>query len=183
MKLKQGQVIEEFEHGGKKCVLRIIRKDDLQGCLKHINSIIREKAFIGWHKQFTVEKEKEWLSNELRGLKEGNRAALIAEKDGRILGCSVVFRGPEDAKMHRATVGISLSSDRGKGLGYRILCALERIAKECMNCKILELNVYEPNVVARKLYEKGGFREAGRIKNGCKHYGKYYDDILMVKHL
>jgi RimJ/RimL family protein N-acetyltransferase len=103
--------------------------------------------------------------------------------DGKIVGDAFVGRSQGQAVEHRAVVGVGLNSERGKGIGYRMMKTLERLAIENFNAKMLYLEVFEHNKVARNLYKKCGFRETGRIPKGFIHYGKYMDDILMVKEL
>ena len=43
------------------------------------------------------------------------------------------------------------------------------------------LEVRDSNEAAKRLYEKCGFREIGCIPGGCNYYGKYHDEIMMVK--
>lgn len=183
LRFKPGQVVEEFDIDGKRVIFRIIWKEDLQGCLDHINSLIRQKTYISWLKPFTLEEEREWLDKELQDNQKGNKITLMIEIDGKIVGDAFVGRRPMQAVEHRAIVGVGLSSERGKGIGFRMMRTLERLAKEHYNAEMLELEVFEDNRAAINLYKKFGFIETGRIPGGFKHYGKIMDDILMVKRL
>ena len=107
----------------------------------------------------------------------------MIEIDGKIVGDAFVGRRPMQAVEHRAIVGVGLSSERDKGIGFRMMRTLERLAKEHYNAEMLELEIFEDNRAAINLYKKFGFIETGRIPGGFKHYGKIMDDILMVKRL
>lgn len=39
------------------------------------------------------------------------------------------------------------------------------------------------NLIAKHLYRKLGFKEAGKIPKGMKFKRKYYDEIIMYKEL
>jgi len=183
MKLNPGQVLEEFEAGGRKVIFRVIRKGDENGCLAHINSLIAEKAMIAWQKPFTLKREKEWLKEKLKEIAKGDNITVIVESEGRMIGCASVWKDIFDAKAHVAHIAIGLNSQRGQGIGERLMAALERVAKNHLGCSIIELTVYENNAVARGLYEKMGFRETGRVPKGCNHFGKYFDEVIMVKEI
>ena len=55
--------------------------------------------------------------------------------------------------------------------------------KDVRNCNVMKISVYEPNKIAKGLYEKMGFKETGRIPNGVNYYGKIHDEIIMVREL
>ncbi len=182
-KLSPGQIVEKFQVDGNDVIFRVMNKNDAKGCLRHINSLIREKAYIAWQKPFTLEQEREWVEDNMKKLKEGDRIAIVVERGGRMIGSSSVWREPFHAKRHIAHIAIGLNTGRGMGIGFRLMGALERVAVEQLGCTMLQLMVYEPNKPARRLYEKCGFVEFGRLKNGCYHFGNYYDEIFMVKYL
>ena len=71
---------------------------------------------------------------------------------------------------------------RNKGIGKRLLCALEEKAKE-INAYFITLEVRSGNTVARSLYEKFGFINRGTRKNFYDNpkedaviYTKFYKD-------
>ena len=47
----------------------------------------------------------------------------------------------------------------------------------------VELEVFSANNKARRLYEKFGFEEEGRLKNGVKIGDGYEDIVLMAKQI
>ena len=53
--------------------------------------------------------------------------------------------------------------------------------KNITKLKIIELEVFGNNPIAKKLYEKFGFIEFGRLPDGIKHRDKYVDAVLMYK--
>lgn len=181
MKFLEGEVFEEFEAGGKKVTFRALRKTDLNECLRHINSLIREEACIAYDRKVTPGAEKKWLANVLKDNSEGRRVTVVVEAQGRIVGIGSVWKGAHQADAHKSSLGIGLNAERGKGIGYRLMMALERLAARRLKCKVMSFSVYEKNAAARRLYAKCGYRVAGRIPRGCRLRGKYYDELIMVK--
>lgn len=49
---------------------------------------------------------------------------------------------------------------KGKGMGSRFVAFYEELARE-MNCPVLRMDTNQRNLVARSLYKKLGYREAG----------------------
>jgi RimJ/RimL family protein N-acetyltransferase len=181
MTFREGVVFEEFEAGGKMVVFRALKKSDLKECLRHINALIREKSYIASDKEVTPEAEKVWLKNTLEENRKGTKVTVVVESGGKMAGIGEVWKGRHQADAHKADLAIGMNAEKGKGVGYRLMMALERLAAERLKCEIITFCVYEENTVARKLYAKCGYREAGRIPRGCRLRGKYYDELIMVK--
>ena len=183
-RLKPGMIIRRFDSGKDEIVFRYLRKEDLPQALEYINSLTKEKCFIGMQKEQTPEQESVWISASLKEMKEGRGVTIVAEINGRFMGSASVKRKPLDANSHVCTIGIGLHSDfRGKGVGTEIMNTLIQQGRDVLKCSIAELSVYEPNAAAKRLYEKSGFAVTGRIPDGCNYYGKLYDEIIMVRKL
>jgi RimJ/RimL family protein N-acetyltransferase len=178
-----GKVLEEFTVNGKKVVFRFLRVSDLGSGLKHINFLIRERAYIAAQKPVSRKKEMEWIKKELAEMKKGEKAAVVAEVDGKFSGIAEVWRCPADANRHVSEISIGFSSNRGIGLGKRTIALLEKIARKDFRSKILVIKCYECNCPALGLYRKMGFRQTGKVPKGCNYYGKYMDEVTLVKEL
>jgi RimJ/RimL family protein N-acetyltransferase len=181
MKFREGEVFEEFEAGGKKVIFRALKKSDLKGCLSHINALIRQEAYISLDRELTFGQEKKWLRKEQEANRKGTRVTVVVESGGKIVGTGEIWKGENPASAHKCNLGIGLSKERGEGIGYRLMMTLEKLAVERLKCEVMTFWLYEKNAVARRLYGKCGFSEAGRIPNGLKLRGKYYDELIMVK--
>lgn len=83
-----------------------------------------------------------------------------------------------------AWIGITIGEPegRGKGIGHQAIQFLEEEIKKA-GLKRVELGVFEFNTQARKLYEKLGYKEIGRIENFTYWADKMWFDIRMEKYL
>jgi len=71
--LKPGKVIRKFEIKGKGVVFRCPKKGDEKALLRHINTLVEEKAYIGMQTKQTMKQEKDFLRDTLKGLRKGNK--------------------------------------------------------------------------------------------------------------
>ena len=77
-------------------------------------------------------------------------------------------------------VGLDILPDlRGKGLGIKSYEMILEFLFKHFNMNIVYLKVADFNPNAKKLYEKVGFKETGRLPNFYYRHGKYWDYIIM----
>jgi RimJ/RimL family protein N-acetyltransferase len=69
---------------------------------------------------------------------------------------------------------------RGKGIGQALIGALLNRVKALEDIEQINLTVVAENVVAKKIYEKQGFRSFAREFHAMKWKGKYYTEEQMV---
>ncbi|MBI2580017.1 MAG: GNAT family N-acetyltransferase [Candidatus Aenigmarchaeota archaeon] len=186
MKFSEGKAVGKFRlKDGREVIARLPRKGDEKKLLEYINSLIGEKVYILESKKKTPKEEKEYLKKLLDGMKKGNRIDIILECGGKIIsviGTEKSESGKKDSHVCSIALGI-VKEYRGLGIGNKLMEMLIDMSKNKMKCRITRLSVYEPNKVAISLYRKHKFREVGRIPNGINHYGKFIDEIIMVKEL
>ncbi len=183
MKFRVGQILERMESDGKEVVFRILKKDDLEGCLRHINTLVRERAYILKQKPVTLKTERKWLKDAIAMIKKGTKITVVITVDRKIAGLAHIERMPMDANRHVVSIGIGLSSHRGLGIGTRLMLVLEKIARKHFRAKVMKLTCCECNTPAMNLYKKVGFKEVGKIPKGFGYYGKYLDEVIFVKEL
>jgi len=183
MKFRPGQVLEKFETDGKEVVFRMPKRSDLKGCMKHINLLVKEKAYLATQKKVTLKQEREWLNGVMKEIGGKNAVNVFVTIDGKYAGNARIEKHKMDSTGHVAEIGITLSLGRGMGIGTRLMALLEKIARNHFKSRILRLDVYEGNTPAKRLYKKMGFKKIGVIPKGCKHFGRYLDYILMYKEL
>ena len=130
----------------------------------------------------TLEYEKDFLK-ECQTSR--NRVQISAFVDGKLAGNASVEPVSERIKMcHRADFGIAVLEEYwGLGLGNALTFACLAMAKK-MGFTQIELNMLEKNEKGRRLYEKAGFREWGRLKNSFRlKDGTFETGVSMVKEL
>jgi len=167
---------------GRKVTLRSVRWEDLDDLLEFINSLVEEGADILRVDRVSRSEEAEWLGRRLARLDKGELIDAVAEIDGKVIANSEVEKrsGPMS---HVGYLGIGIKKGyRGIGIGTQIMKILIQESKKA-GLKILILAVMDTNKTARRLYEKMGFKEVGRISKGYCKNGKYIDDVRMVLEL
>ena len=169
---------------GREIAIRKPRKGDERKMLAYINEMVEEKLYLSVAKKKTMKDEKKFLGELLRDMKAGKKIALVFESGGRIVAVIETWKGSHEKNRHVCELALALSKDfRGAGLGNMIMKMLIDASRKKLKCRVARLSVFSPNKRAIRLYMKHGFRETGRIPKGIRHFGKYCDEIIMVKEL
>jgi len=167
---------------GRKVVLRSVKWDDLDDLIDFINSLVEEGADILRAEKVTRSEEAEWLGKRLACIDKGELTDAVAEVDGKVIANSEVEKRG-GLMSHVGYLGIGIrSAYRGIGIGTEIMKTLIDESKKA-GLKILVIDHFETNKTARRLYEKMGFREAGKIPKGICKKGKYIDLVRMTLEL
>ncbi|MGE0743123.1 MAG: N-acetyltransferase family protein [Hyphomonadaceae bacterium] len=100
---------------------------------------------------------------------------------GRLVGKLVIDALPYDCLAHtRWLHAVYVHPDgRGKGAGDALLGAAIAHERE-RGASRVALWVNDRNAAARRLYERSGFVETGRVPQGVKVGAEYADDVLMT---
>ncbi|MGC8488837.1 MAG: GNAT family N-acetyltransferase [Clostridia bacterium] len=114
---------------------------------------------------------------------QANAVFLLAfDADGRLVGMLNAHGSSRRALRHAVAFGMSVARDcRGQGVGTALLSALLTWARGTNLVTRIELNVYEENVPARRLYERFGFEVEGRRRSSVFQDGRYHDDLVMAR--
>lgn len=178
--LRAGQLYKEVVLGdGRKAVLRAPDWHDLDDFLGLINELVDEHADILRSTHSSQGEEVEWLGDRLTAIEKGSLIALVADIDGRVVASAdVAQRMPENPEhSHVGVLGIAiLKNARGVGLGKVLMDSLLQLARQA-GLKIIILDMFATNAVARRLYEKVGFVEVGKIPKAINRHDKYIDLI------
>jgi len=182
MAFREGKVIRRFRLRGKEVVFRYPRKGDLANMVRHINSLVEERAYIAIQTKQTGAQQRKWLNDSLAGGTKGSRILVCVLVGGKYAGSSGITRNKGDARRHVVTLGITLGKDfRNMGIGTELLRTMESLARREMKARVIQLSYFQDNERSKHVYEKLGYREIGRVPKGVNHYGKYGDEVLMVK--
>lgn len=105
---------------------------------------------------------------------------LILDRQGNLLGESVLNELDEDTRCANFRICLFDSGSCGRGVGGEAIELTLRFAFETWGLHRVELDVYDYNPRAYAAYLRAGFREEGRRRDGAVWDGVYYDDILMA---
>ena len=166
----------------RKVVLRSVRWEDLDDLLELINSLVEEGADIVRTEKVTRNEEAEWLGGLLARIEKREIINCAAEVEGKVIANSEIGKraGPMS---HVGGFGIAIKHGyRGVGIDTRITQTLIEESKKA-GLRVLVLEVFDTNEIAKHLYQKMSFKEAGRIPKGVYKNGNYVDLIRMTLEL
>ena len=182
--MKAGQAVRQFTVDRKDVTIRYPAKGDIDKLMKFINSLVKERVYIGTQKRVTRKQEEEWLAARLNAIKINELVYLVVEINDNIVGGASITPSKMPWRTHVGSFDIGLAKlARGKGIGHRLFKALLAESKKRFKISILELEVMSINKRAYRFYQKMGFKKVGIIKGGLKYYHRHVDQIIMVKYL
>ncbi|MCF3111888.1 GNAT family N-acetyltransferase [Niabella sp. CC-SYL272] len=161
--------------------IRAAVKTDAEGLLEAGWRYLQESPYLITtinEFNFTRPQERAWI----RSLNESdNSLLLVAEYNHQIIG-NLQLRGEARSKIrHNALLGIAIRNQwQSVGLGTSLIQTAISWARQKRTLKHIWLHVHATNEKAIALYQKMGFREAGRQLYYIKEPdGRFTDNILM----
>lgn len=113
----------------------------------------------------------------------GDETVLVARDGDALVGLITGMRGDHPARRGVVEIGVGVLPEyRGQGIGFALMMALERWAREA-GCHRLSLRVVTRNAAAIKLYCKAGFAIEGRLEATAMLDGQRLDELQMGKAL
>lgn len=179
--MREGTVYRSFTaKDGRTITLRAPKWGDLDDCLQFINSLVEERAMIMINEKQTRDSEIGYISQILSGIERDKLVAIVAEVDGRLVGsCEITPRRGYLAHLGSLGIGL-LDGYRNLGIGQEMMLEAERQSLR-LGVEVVELEVFEANKHAIRVYEKLGYRITGRLPDAIKWEGTYMDGLIMVK--
>ena len=159
-------------------VLRPLDVDDAEQLYLYKNDPDVGALLGGVSLGYTRSDIRDWIEYH-RQRKDELLWAIAAADDGRCLGHVGFYKIDYRARSAEFGILIGDKSQWGKGHGRRIGGFSVEYGFEMLNLNRIALTVLEGNSVALRLYEKVGFREEGRLREGQYKRGAYVDLILM----
>ena len=158
--------------------IREIEVEDYKELLDFMKKVKGETNFLlGYPNEIKMsyEDEKEHIK-KVKSSETSNY--FVVMKNNKIIGC-IGFNGNTARKMkHYGTIGISVLKEYwGRGIATTLLEKLISWSKE-KGIKKINLDVFENNERAIKLYEKFGFKLEGCIEDGIFD-GENYINLLV----
>ncbi|UTM58497.1 GNAT family N-acetyltransferase [Photobacterium sp. CCB-ST2H9] len=162
--------------------IRPVSTSDAEALVALFYTLDEETAFMLFEpgeRQLTVAQQSDHIK-AFTGSRQ--QVMFVAEaEDNQIAGFVVGIGGHANRNRHAMYCVIGVRQTyQGKGLGRKLLCALETWA-ESHAFHRLELTVMAHNTVARQLYVSAGFQEEGVKRDSMRVDGALFDEIYMAK--
>ena len=182
--MKLGRIVRSFTtKKGRRAIIRYPTWEDLDDFVVFANDLSKEDTFVmlsGEH--ITRDKEISYLAEAIASILRGAQIHLVVTVDGIFAANSaiVVFKR---RKRHVGELNISVAKAfRDEGVGFELLNALIAEARK-RRLKLITLSCMEGNDRALHLYEKAGFKQAGRIPNALHFRGRYVGEVMLYRPL
>ena len=163
---------------GEKLSLRPITDADTADIVRWRNDPEVWKYFL-FREPFTPELHRAWLRDKV----ETGRVIqyiIVERESGQSVG-SVYFRDV-DEKNESAEYGIFIGEARARsrGLGTETARLFTAFGLNVLRLHRISLKVLGENAIARRSYEKAGFRTEGVFRDYVKLNGQYADVVFMA---
>lgn len=168
---------------GKDILVRYPEMSDLKKLLDYINKLSDERTFITYQGEHeNLKSEGKWLKGQLKNVENKKTVYLLVFYGDKLIGSCEIHLGDKVEK-HIGVLGITIAKEfRGDGLGKILMnLVMTEAKKELSDLKIITLEVYSTNNVAKSLYKKMGFVEYGLLRDGIARNNTFEDCILMYK--
>lgn len=170
---------------GKEIIIRYPDFSDLDELFRYINELSDERTFIRYQGEHeTLESETKYLKSKLEEIANKKAVHLLVFSNNNLIAASDVHMKDKTEK-HVGIFGISVAREfRNEGIGKLLMeKVFEEARKEIPQLKIVTLEVYQKNSIARRVYEGFGFKEYGLLPNGIMRDNAFEDEVLMYKNI
>lgn len=147
---------------------------------KAVEKVAKERKFLAAVEGFPLDSTIGFV----KMIEEKGLAQFYAIEKGIVIGwCDILPKSFEGLK-HVGNLGMGVIEEyRGQGIGSKLLDHTIRFAQFNNGIEKIELEVFESNTDAIRLYEKYGFSHEGRRVKSRKLDGEYDNIVLMGKQL
>jgi len=162
---------------GEKTRLRGIEREDIPTFVRWLNDP-EVRRYLNLYSPISRAEEEGWFEAQLSD--ESSRVFAIETLEGLAIGNIGLHQ--IDWKNRNAMLGIVIAEKEywDRGFGTDAIQALLRFAFDEMNLHRVYLSVFDFNGRALRCYEKCGFRQEGRAREGLFRDGRYHDLIEMA---
>ena len=136
------------------------RLDELAAILA---DAVAHGASVNFLAGFTQGEAAAFWRGQVPGLADGSRHLLVADDGTRFIGTAVLSKAPQPNQQHRADIGkmLVLSQARGRGLGRRLLAAVEALA--AVQGRTLLMLDTQTGSAGERLYQSAGWTRFGVV--------------------
>lgn len=160
--------------------IRPARRRDAAGIVDLRRDLAAEERFI---RAETVDESVRDVRTGLGRTWRRDAASIVAVAGRRVVGHLAIVREPDPVTAHVASLGMGVAASwRRRGIGAALLAEAFRWARWAGVEKI-SLSVYPDNEPARRLYERFGLVEEGRLTGHSKKRDGYRDEVVMGRWL
>jgi GNAT superfamily N-acetyltransferase len=163
--------------------LKSIGPRELAGLCDVLIDCVEGGASVSFMLPISRAKAKAFWRGVAESLARGERAIVVAEVDGEIVGTAQAIWASPENQPHRADISKMLvkPSARRHGVGALVLAAAERAAFEAGRT-LLVLDTASDS--AERLYERGGWQRVGTVpKYALLPDGPYCSTVIFYKDL
>ncbi len=156
---------------------RVIEKQDLETLRKLHNNPATWENLLNIH--FIDENDQiEWWKNLYKKNNDKRYVICYSEKQEEVLGRLRIQN--INLQHNNCEVGLDIMPKyRGRGFGLKSYKMVLEFLFSHYNMHMVYLKVADFNPNAKRLYEKVGFKESGRLPEFYFRHGKYWDYIIM----
>jgi len=146
-----------------------------------ITPFVKEKSYLSVQKVPTLAQQKAWVVARAKEIDKKAIFYVVLFSDGKLVGdCSAHLASERQSECHNVYFGLAISKPYwGMGWGEKLLRRAIIEAKKHFKPHRIWVEHTEGNLPARRLYQKVGFVEVGRLNEYDNHHGKFVDKILM----
>jgi ribosomal protein S18 acetylase RimI-like enzyme len=156
--------------------IRQISRDDMESLHACLDSVARERKYLGFTRAAPIEETRTSLVEDL----ERGVIRLIALDDSKVVGWCHIRPDRWEGFTHAGWLGMGVLREyRGQGIGSALLYQTLAEARN-RGLERVELSVFASNLAAIHLYQKFNFEMEGRKKKARKLDGTYDDIIIMA---
>ena len=147
-----------------------------------LHDCVHGGASVSFMLPFPMGEARSFWQAVAQGVERGERALMVGEIDGRIVGTVQLVLAQPPNQQHRADVAKMLvhRAARGRGLGAHLLQAAESAARDCGKT-LLVLDT--ASAEAERLYERAGWVRCGRVPGFALLPGGLCDTHFFFKEL
>lgn len=185
LNITKGQGVLSFTtKSGKTAQLRYPDWGDVPELTRWINKLSAENTFIRFSgEQQTEAEEAKYMASILSSIEQGHGVHLFCFMDGKLVAKCDVERKVHLRKKFHHVAGFSIAVDqdyRNEGIGGVLgQQTIEQAKQHIDGLRLVVLECFANNAPAMRLYEKLGFKEAGRLPGMIYHNGEYIDEVQM----
>jgi RimJ/RimL family protein N-acetyltransferase len=165
---------------GERVRLRATERDDVKKFYVWVNDPDVAR-YLSLYLPLSTVDEENWF--EAMTKREQSEKTLVIEVPDsnawKMIGNCGVFGIDSVSRSAELGIMIGEKDEWNKGYGTETMLLLARHCFETLNLNRTFLHVYAENQRARRSYEKAGFVEEGRLREGVYKNGKYDDVIVM----